>query len=130
MGGESTEWTTFQRPRGAVRMRSSALAIEARWSGHFDLADDEARRPEMERRCRGASGWRWCLDLTAVEGFTADVRNTWGDWFRSNWKLFERAVFLHNSALLRIALTMVNIALGGMLDGHAPAAAANAGRSR
>lgn len=124
MSAETPEWVSFRRARGVVWIRSNtAGALEGRWVGHFDIADFEPMRQEMERRCAAATRWRWCADLSEMEGFSPEFRNAWVEWFRTHRKSLERTVFLHKSALVRIGLSMVNIALGGLLEGYSDRAA-------
>lgn len=113
----------FEGPKGAVYVHSGAAGVvAAKYWGEHDVQSFLAITSEIDRRAGPIQKLQFFTDLSELTNYDGEFRNLWIKWFSGNRSRMARAVFLQKSVLVKIGLSMVNIALAGMIESHTDAA--------
>lgn len=81
--------------------------------GFFAIGLAEVRRSVQD----GGGSASLFVDASELKDYAPEFREQWVTWFRGNRKLIRKCAMLHRSVLVKLGMSVANVALGGILQG-------------
>jgi hypothetical protein len=116
---ETDEGTRIYDGVGELWVRRCAPGvIHFRYEGVVSGGFFKPGLEEVLRAARGGAGQvAFFVDAYELKDYAPEFREQWVNWFRGNRSIIRRYVMLHRSVLVKLGMTVANVALGGMLEG-------------
>lgn len=109
----------YEGPKGSLYLQTGAPGvIEGKYWGEHGIESFLVVSKTIQEALTVWPKVSLFVDLSEMTNFNADFRNEWVKWFSTHRPLLDRTVFLQNSVLVRVGLSIVNIALGGIIESH------------